>query len=555
MQTMATLGAAATAGGDSSLTAPRPARAAQTPAQAAKPNILLILVDDMGYSDLGCFGAEIATPNLDRLAAGGLRMSGMYNCARCCPSRASLLTGLYPHQAGIGHMVQNRGHRSYQGYLRDDCVTLAEVLRPAGYYTGYCGKWHTGGDWPRSDHDAAQWRFDDPTHPMPTRRGFERFYGNPAGGGSYFNIHLVEQEQVIQLPESFYTTDHYTSKAIEFMGEAKAQGRPFFVHLCYNAPHWPLHALPQDIAKYRGKYRKGWDAVRTARHEQLKGMGILDKRWDISPRDAQAPPWQDAGRQEWEDARMAVYAAMVDRVDQNVGHVLDHLEKTGQLDNTLILFVSDNGGCAEQVRQGVGKAQISVTRDGQPMRFGNDPALEPGGADTFMSYDLPWANASNSPFRRFKHWVHEGGIATPLIAHWPKAIGSGAIRHEAAHFIDITATIYDVAGAAYPAEYQGRHVQPLEGQSFAPLLRGAAWQRQQAIFWEHEGNRAVRDGDMKLVSRHPGQWELYDMQADRTELHDLADRYPDKVAALGKRYDQWATRCGVIEWAELSKRK
>lgn len=521
---------------------------------ATRPNILLLLADDMGYSDIGCFGGEIATPNLDRLAAGGLRMSSVYNCARCCPSRASLLTGLHPHQAGIGHMVADRGLRAYQGYLTDDCATLAEVLGPAGYLTAYCGKWHSGGTWPRASGDAARWRFDDPTHPTPTRRGFERFYGNLAGGGSYFNIHLAEQERVIELPGGFYTTDHYTAKALEYMDEARAQERPFFVHLCYNAPHWPLHALPEDIAKYRGRYRKGWDAIRTARHEQLKGMGILDARWDISPRDADAPAWSDVARKDWEDARMAVYAAMVDRLDQNVGRIVRHLEQTGQLDNTLILFLSDNGGCAEGVGVGPRAMEVQTTRDGLPMRFGNDPSLEPGGPDTFMSYDLPWANASNSPFRRFKHWVHEGGISTPFVAHWPRGIPAGGIRHEAAHFVDIAATLYDVAGAAYPAERAGCRLQPLEGESLLPLLRGGAWQRQSPLFWEHEGNRAVRDGALKLVRRHPGAWELYDMEADRTELRDLAGRCPADVARLAAAYAAWAARCGVVEWGEFPKR-
>lgn len=520
-----------------------------------RPNILLLLADDMGFSDIGCFGGEIATPNLDRLAAGGMRMTSLYNCARCCPSRASLLTGLYPHQAGIGHMVENRGHRAYQGYLTDDCATLAEVLAPAGYHTALCGKWHTGGSWPRADGDAARWRFDDPTHPTPLSRGFDRFYGNLAGGGSYFNIHLVEQDRVVELPEGFYTTDHYTSKALEAMDEARSLDRPFFVHLCFNAPHWPLHARPEDIAKYRGRYRQGWDVLRTARHERLKGMGLVDRSWEISPRDADAPPWQDVPHQEWEDARMAVYAAMVDRMDQNIGRVVRHLEATGQLDNTLILFVSDNGGCAEGVGIGPRAMEIQTTRDRRPMRFGNDPSIEPGGPDTFMSYGLPWANASNSPFRRFKHWVHEGGISTPCVAHWPRRIPAGAIRHETVHFIDMAATLYDAARAPYPNELRGRRVQPLEGESFLPLLGGGPWQRVNPLFWEHEGNRAVREGALKLVCRHPGEWELYDMASDRTELRDLAARHPADVARLAKAYGEWAGRCGVMEWDELRRKR
>ncbi len=526
----------------------------QNQSTVSRPNILLILVDDMGYSDIGCFGGEIATPNLDRLGTQGLRMSSVYNCARCCPSRASLLTGVYPHQAGVGFMVKNLGKPAYQGYLRDDVATIAEVLGPAGYFTGYSGKWHAGGHWPRSTGDSAKWRFDDPTHPTPMSRGFERFYGNLAGGGSYYNIHLADETGLIDLPDDFYTTDHFTTAAIDMIDQANRQNQPFFVHLCYNAPHWPLHALPEDIERYRGKYRDGWDAVRTGRHEQLKGMGVLDSRWAISPRDEQAHPWADEPDGDWEDIRMATYAAMVDRVDQNIGRLIEKLEHSGQLDNTLIIFLSDNGGCAETMVLGRRTMEIQTTRDGLAMQWGNIRGLEPGGPHTFMSYDLPWANASNSPFRRFKHWVHEGGISTPLVAHWPAGMVGGVIRHEAAHLVDIVATIYDIVGAEYPAEQRGRALQPLQGQSFAPLLRGGAWRRDQPIGWEHEGNRALRDGDLKLVSRYRGDWELYDMQADRTELHDLARQYPEKRDNLARQYEDWARRCGVEDWHELTGR-
>ncbi len=528
--------------------------APQSPAR--RPNILMILCDDMGFSDIGCFGAEIATPNLDRLASRGLRMSSFYNCARCCPTRASLLTGVYPHQAGVGFMVQNKGTPAYQGYLRDDVVTLAEVLKPAGYFTGYSGKWHSGGTWRRATHDAKRWRFDDPTHPTPMSRGFERFYGNLAGGGSYYNIHLADETGLIELPENFYTTDHYTSAAMEMMRQAGDRKQPFFVHLCYNAPHWPLHALPEDIERYRGKYSRGWDTLRTARHEELKGMGIVDKRWDISPRDEQAPPWTDVRLQAWEDTRMATYAAMVDRVDQNVGRIVADLEARGELDNTLILFFSDNGGCAEQVGCGPRDMEIQITRQGRAMQFGNIPGMSPGAEHTFMSYDLPWANASNAPFRRFKHWVHEGGIATPFVAHWPRGIASsagstGAIRHEPAHLVDLVATIYDLAEAPYPETYNGHTIQPLEGESFAALLAGKAWQRQQPIGWEHEGNSAWREGDLKLVRRHKCDWELYDLSADRTELSNLAARHPEKTRQLAQAYETWATRCGVLPFEQV----
>ncbi len=522
-----------------------------------RPNILLMLADDMGYSDLGCFGSEISTPNLDALAAGGLRMTQLYNCARCCPSRAALLTGLYPHQAGIGHMVHDYGLPSYQGYLRTDAVTLGEVLRAAGYRTGYAGKWHTGGFVGRGLKHRKDYRFGDPKRPLPTDRGFDRFYGNPAGGGSYFDPWpLVDQDRIVPTSSDFYTTDHYTSAALRFIEEAIADGKPFFVHLCFNAPHWPLHAREEDIARYIGRYRDGWDALRTARHERLKGMRLLDPRWPISPRDEQAPPWDEVQLQEWEDARMAVYAAQVDRLDQNVGRCVARLRDLGVLDNTLIIFVSDNGGSAEFLREN-GRAELEnpYTRDGRPVRIGNIPGLRPGAADTFMSYGLPWANASNAPFRRFKSWVHEGGISTPFIAHWPAVIAPGGIAHAPAHFVDLAATMIEIAGAKYPSEYEDRAIQPLEGESFAALLRGKPWDRSAPMFWEHEGNCAVRRGPWKLVRRYPGPWELYHLDRDRTELEDLSGKYPDLVRQLAQEYDRWAARAGVLDWPEVLVRR
>ncbi len=519
----------------------------------AKPNIILILADDMGYSDIGCYGSEIRTPNLDRLGRGGVRFTQTYSCARCCPSRASLLTGLYPHQAGVGHMLRDFGLPGYHGYLNDRCITLGEVLRTAGYETCYSGKWHVGGQWVRRPEARSTWTVGDPRRPLPFDRGFDRFYGNPAGGGSYFNVvPLFDQQQIVDSPDGFYSTDAYTDAAIRMIDSARAASRPFFLHLCYNAPHWPLHALPEDIERYRGTYRKGWDSIRTARHEELKGLGILDRRWLISPRDEHAPPWSSVTGQDWEDSRMAVYAAQIDRMDRNIGRLVKHLEEEGVLDDTLILFLSDNGGCAEFLAEdGRKDDELPFTREGRPVRVGNIPGLEPGGADTFMSYDLPWANASNAPFRLFKHWVHEGGISTPLIAHWPAVTPAGAISHEPNHLVDIAATIIDIAGAAYPRVYDGRSIVPLEGESFAALLRGGKWARSQPIGWEHEGNRAVRMGQWKLVSKYPGPWELYDMERDRTELDDLAAREPRRVAEMSRWYEDWARRCDVADWQSL----
>ncbi len=520
-----------------------------------RPNIILILVDDMGFSDLGCYGSQIQTPNLDAMAADGIRFTQTYNFARCCPSRAALLTGLHPHQAGVGHMVRNVGVPAYQGYLRDDCVTIAEALREGGYRTMMSGKWHVGGIYARND--TSDWRIGDPERPLPLDRGFDVWYGTPAGAGSYFNPKpLFNQYEIIEPEEdNYYYTDAVSDQAVRMIADAAEGEEPFFLHVTYTAPHWPLHAFEEDIARYQGQYCQGWDAVRTARHEELKSMGLLDERWPISPRDEQAPPWTEIKRQVWEDRRMAVYAAQIDRMDQGVGRIMAKLRELNIADNTLVLFLSDNGGCAELLREEGQKAkEWPVTRDGKPMWFGNIPGLMPGGADTYQSYDLPWANASNTPFRLYKHWVHEGGIATPMIAYWPNVTPKGHINHEIVQVIDFMATFLDIAGVDYPEDYNGHVIQPLEGQSFAPALRGESWQREGLVFWEHEGNRAVRDGRWKLVRKYPGPWELYDMVTDRTELNDLAAKHKPQVAKMAAQYDAWAARAGVLPWEEVQAR-
>jgi arylsulfatase A-like enzyme len=525
-------------------------------ASAERPNIVLILADDMGFSDIGCYGSEIQTPNMDRLAANGIRFTQTYNCARCCPSRASLLTGLYPHQAGVGHMVRNLGVPAYQGYLRDDCVTIAEVLSAGGYRTLLSGKWHVGGLYPRND--PSSWQVGDPERPIPPDRGFDDWYGTPAGAGSYFNPKPLFRNYAIIEPEEedYYYTDAVTDNAVRMIDKAATSSRPFFLHVSYTAPHWPLHAPQADIARYEGKYRAGWDAVRTARHEELKGMGILDSQWPISPRDENAPPWTDVQHRDWEDRRMAVYAAQIDRMDQGIGRIMAKLRETGLEQDTLIIILSDNGGCAELLREEGQKArEWPTTRDGEPVKFGNLPALMPGGPATYQSYDLPWANASNTPFRLYKHWVHEGGIATPMIAYWPEVIAESRINHDLTHVIDLTATFLDVAGVAYPHEYNGRAIQPLEGESILPVLRGEPWRRERPLLWEHEGNRAVRDGRWKLVSQYPGRWELYDMVKDRTELNDLAAKNEPQTKKMEAMYEEWAERCGVLPWEDVLARR
>ncbi len=490
-----------------------------------RPNIILIMADDMGFSDLGCYGSEISTPNLDRLAARGVRFTQFYNTARCCPTRAALLTGLYNHQTGVGHMVNDRGAPAYQGYLNDRCVTIAEALRPAGYRTLMTGKWHVG-------ENRPHW---------PTDRGFERYFGLISGATNYFRLDegrkMARDDQPYTPPrEGFYITDAISDWAVKYIDEYGRRPEPFFLYAAYTAPHWPLHALPAEIAKYRGKYLKGWDALRRERHARQIRLGLVDRRWPLTPRDSSAPAWEDVKDKEARDLKMAVYAAQIDRLDQGVGRVLARLRQAGAEENTLVMFLADNGGCAEEVDRG-------------------KPGVPPGGAESFMSYGLPWANTSNTPFRLYKHWVHEGGIATPFIARWPAVIRRpNQIVHQAGHIIDVMATCLEAAGVEYPRTYQGREIQPLEGQSLAPIFRSGRREGHDILCWEHEGNRAARQGNWKLVSRHPGGWELYDLEADRTELNNLASKHPDKVRELSEKYDQWARRCGVIPWYELPKK-
>ena len=522
-------------------------------ASTQRPNIIVILADDMGYSDIGCFGSEIRTPNLDSLGYNGLRFSQMYNSARCCPSRAALLTGLNPQQAGVGHMVANLGVAEYQGYLKENCVTIAESLRELGYSTFMSGKWHVGGDYDLSDPDS--WTPGTPDHPTPTQRGFDRYYGILTGAGNfYYPKTLMDQETLVSLDDldDFYLTDAISDNAVKMVGEAAEGDAPFFMYVAYTAPHWPLHALEEDIARYEGQYRRGWDHLRTSRHEELKGMGILDEKWEISPRDGSSHSWTTASDRDWEDIRMAVYAAQIDRLDQGVGRILDALRSRDMDGNTLIMFLSDNGGCAEFLAEDGSLPQPAryggINPDGSQVHVGNIPGMRPGGAQTFMSYDLPWANASNTPFRRFKRWTHEGGISMPFIMSWPDRITEPGIVHSPAHLIDIMPTCLDAAAAAHPNERAGQPTMSLEGESMLTAIDNRAWSREQPIFWEHEGSRAVRQGRWKLVSAVGERWELYDMEQDRTELNDLYNRNESKARELEGLYDRWAERCGVLPW-------
>ncbi len=502
-------------------------------APGGRPNILLIMADDMGYSDIGCYGSEIRTPALDRLAANGLRFSQFYNTARCCPTRASLLTGLYPHQAGIGLMTADRGTDGYRGDLNQHSVTIAEVLKNSGYRTFMSGKWHV-------TKQMGHWTGDSSrtsTHSWPRQRGFDQFYGTILGAGSYYDpVTLTEGNTPIDLQDtSYYYTDAISEKAVAYIQEAPTDTL-FFGYIAYTAPHWPLHALPEDVARYQGRYDIGWDSLRQERLQRMREMEVIDADWPLSERDEQVVAWSDAKEKAWQARRMEVYAAQIDRMDQGIGRIVRALEEKGQLENTLIFFLADNGGCAEELSEGWGK-QLFIpekTLTDEPVILGNDRTdLMPGPENTYQSYGRPWANASNTPFRLYKHYVHEGGIATPLVVHWPEGISAtGAWRRSPGHLIDIMATCVEVGQAAYPQNVGGNAIQPMEGVSLLTAFAEDTLNRE-AIYFEHEGNRAVRRGPWKLVAKgREGPWELYNVERDRSETNNLAQAQPEVVQEL-----------------------
>jgi arylsulfatase A-like enzyme len=539
-------------------------------AAESRPNIIVMMSDDMGYSDLGCYGGEIATPHLDALATGGLRFTQFYNTARCCPTRAALLTGLYPHQAGIGHMMEDRGSDGYRGDLNRRCVTIAEALKPAGYRTYMLGKWHvTKKTKPANESEKFNW---------PLQRGFDRYYGTIHGAGSFFDpISLTRDNQYISpfadpqyQPSEYFYTDALADHAVRFVSEHARDhaAQPFFMYLAFTSAHWPMHAKETDLAKYKGKYDAGYDAIRDARWERMKSLGLINPQWKMASQ--RGGDWNAVKNREFETRCMETYAAMIDCMDQGIGRLVAELKRQQQLDNTLILFLQDNGGCAEVMgRSGNFQPRAErpplpplaadyiqpdmipkQTRDGYPVRQGY--GVLPGPADTFIGYGEAWANVSNTPFREYKHWVHEGGISSPLIAHWPAGIPASrknGFEKQPAHLIDLMATCVDLAGATYPAKFQDTEIQPLEGVSLRPAFAGEPLARRQPIFFEHEGNRAVRENKWKLVAKGPGgPWELYDIEADRSEAINLAEQQPERVKAMTAQWEQWAHRAKVLPW-------
>ncbi|MBN8821622.1 MULTISPECIES: arylsulfatase [unclassified Spirosoma] len=492
-----------------------------------RPNIIFILADDMGFSDIGCYGGEVSTPNLDQLAANGIKLRSFYNNARCCPTRASLLTGQYPHTAGMGLMVTMPNAPiqpgSYQGFLDDRYPTIAERLKPAGYSTYMVGKWHVG---ERRQH-------------WPLTRGFDRYFGLISGASSYYEIipaekgkrFIVEDDKEFTPPaDGFYMTDAFTDHAVQYLNEQKQQqaDKPFFLYVAYTAPHFPLHAYESDIAKYEKLYAQGWDVIRANRYQRMQKLGYADKRYPLTPRPADIPDWNTVTDKAQWVRKMAVYAAMIDRMDQNIGRLIKTLKANGQYENTLIVFMSDNGSSNENMES----------------RKLNDPNKKIGERGSYVTYDTPWANVSNTPFRKYKRFLHEGGMITPCIMQWPRGIRPKAGYVEGVgHIMDLVPTSLELAGLP-TNDLSGN---PLPGKSLSYL-----WGTNKAVSrtycWEHEGNKAIRKADWKLEKdTEDADWELYNLKTDPCEMNNLAQQKPQLVAELRTEFDAWAQKVGVRE--------
>ncbi len=485
-----------------------------------RPNIVMIMADDLGYSDIGCYGGEISTPNLDQLARDGMQMTQFYNCAKCTTTRAALVTGRYP--------------RPKDGLLDRTDLTIGELMKTAGYATSLSGKWHLG--------------HGDDQHPY--QRGFDRFYGlldgccnffdpsipDPPFKGSRVRVFGQDDQLITEFPKGYYTTTAFTDHAIESI-EAFAPGEtPFFLHVTYTAPHYPLHAPPETIAKYRGKYMGGWHELRNSRWKRQQELGLFKPGLTLSPTDSKAYDW-DTADQRWEDLRMATYAAMIDEIDQQIGRLVQALETTGELDNTLFMFFADNGGCAEEPG-------------------GRDTSRIPGPKDFYTAVGPSWGWAQNTPFKRYKQFVHEGGISTPMIVHWPAKISPGTKSDAVGHVIDLAATCADVGQVGWPESYNGNRVGPVEGKSLLPVFAGDNADRHQTLYWEWSGNRAIRRGNDKLVyDKLTKEWSLYDIAVDRTETVDRTESEPALAEKLKTDWTKWAKETGVWKDKVTEKKK
>jgi len=515
-----------------------------------RPNIIVIMADDLGFSDLGCYGGEIETPNLDKLAVSGVRSNSFYNTSRCCPTRASFLTGLYPHQAGIGRMTMDAGEPGYRGSLQSNTVTIAEVLKDAGYQTGMAGKWHVSETIDKGGDEQLKWLSHQENYgdfadvsTYPTSRGFDKYYGNIWGVVDYFDpFSLVNgNKQVKNVPKDYYHTNAIGDSAVAYVEQFSKNKEPFFLYVAHCAPHWPLQAPEAEIKKYMNTYKVGWNRIREERYKRLIQKGIIqNKNSSLTPFMFPDKIWETNPNKEWDIRAMAVHAAMVDVLDQSVGRLLEKLEETGELDNTLILFFSDNGASAERPsKYGAGFDRAGSTRDGRKVIFPVNKDSLPGSQTVVSGIGPVWSHTANTPFKYWKSRVYEGGINTPFIAYWPKGgLKNGTIISRPAHVTDIMATCLDLAKSSYPTQYKGNKITPTPGKSIMPLLRGdESYQTQKVYFWEHFGSNAIRKGDWKLVKLdNQSNWELYNISEDKTENNNVAMQFPEKAKELEKEW-------------------
>ena len=530
-------------------------------APAKRPNILLIVADDLGYTDLGAYGAEISTPNLDKLASGGVKMTGFYASPFCSPTRAMLMSGSDNHLVGFGDMAElmlpeQRGKPGYEGNLNERVVPVAQVLKDAGYRTAMAGKWHLG---VKEEYS-------------PASRGFEQSYAMVMGGASHWGDQsgivamdpakppkaiYRENGKAIDIPrDGFYSSQAFTDKLLDYLKSGEKSGKPFFGYLAFTAPHWPLHAPDADIAKYEGRYKEGYDKLRKERLERMKRLGIVPADTPVYEGHAHWPKWESLtpAQQEAEARRMTVYSAMVDHMDRQIGRVLDYLKAKGELDNTFIFFLSDNGADGNSVYD-VGRTREWIEKD-----MDNSTA-NTGKPGSFIEYGPGWAQVGSTPFKLYKSFMYEGGIAVPAIA-WGPGIKGGALKREFAHVTDVAPTIFELAGARHPGtEYQGKPVLPLRGKSMVSWLQGKAStvrSDQDAVGWELGGRKALRKGDWKIVYANKpwgkDGWELYNIAKDRTESRDLADENPQKLGEMIVAWKQYVAETGTLEIEGLAYR-
>ena len=510
------------------------------------PNIILILSDDMGFSDPGCYGGEIQTPNLDLLAENGIRFTQMYNCARCCPTRASLMTGKYQHRVGMANNGRN---------LDLYTPTIAEILAKNGYHTGMAGKWHlslTQAVEPKEEqlkwmaHQADYGKFA-PLETYPCNRGFDEHWGVIWGVVNYFDpFSLVHNEDPIgENPDDFYMTDFITDKSLEMIEQFTEDEDPFFLYVAHTAPHWPLHALPEDIDKYKDTYTGGWEKLSKERYNRLIDMGLIDAERYTLPENTSGKSWEECTQKEKEANHMATHAAMVDRIDQGIGKIIRKLKEKGEFDNTVIFFLADNGASYERGYP-PGFDRPGYTRNGTEIDYN---PFQPGSELTWGYLGNAWASASNSPWRYWKKESFEGGIHTPFIAHWPDGFKGkeNTLNDGVGHVMDLLPTCLELAGAEYPDFFKGKELGPMDGTSLIPLINEGISATHDTIFWEHSGGRAVRIGDWKMAALNRGEWELFDLSIDRTEVNDLATTFPEKVEAMNALWEEWAIDMKLID--------